>query len=439
MSAASSVLIFCALVALSYSASLEKDDDLQPQQIHLSLSEDKRNMVVTWTTFKLTRTLVEYGLKSTELVHKVVGSATQFPLTTDKSRIEWIHNAEMTNLPPDSVIYYRVGNHSWSDIFWFKTFPDKTDWVPRIALYGDLGYDYAQSVPLIKKEVQERTLDMIIHAGDFAYDLQNNQGKMGDNFMNLIQPIAAHMPYMTCNGNHEGYNNFSHYKARFEMPGDPGNQNMFFSFNVGPVHFVSISTECYYFRSECVDQVGLQYTWLEKDLKMANLPENREKQPWIVIFGHRPMYCSNSDNDDCTKHNTATRVGIPSLKLPGLEELIYESKVDLAIWAHEHSYERLWPIYNTKVLNGSLEEPYTNPKAPVHIITGTAGCRERHDPFGPYQPWTAFQSSDYGYTKMEALNVTHLHLWQISADKDGKTVDDVWIIKDKYGPYHDYY
>ena len=45
--------------------------------------------------------------------------------------------------------------------------------------------------------------------------------------------------------------------------------------------------------------------------------------------------------------------------------------VDLAIWAHEHDWERLWPVYDWKVVNGT-ENPYTDPKAPVHIITGSA-------------------------------------------------------------------
>ncbi len=39
-------------------------------------------------------------------------------------------------------------------------------------------------------------------------------------------------------GNHEAYYNFSNYKARFNMPGDT-DQRMFYSFNVGPVHFIS--------------------------------------------------------------------------------------------------------------------------------------------------------------------------------------------------------
>lgn len=55
-----------------------------------------------------------------------------------------------------------------------------------------------------------------------------------------------------------------------------------------------------------------------------------------------------------------------------LEDLFYKYGVDLEFWAHEHSYERMWPLYDYKVYNGSREEPYTNPKAPVHIVVGSA-------------------------------------------------------------------
>ena len=164
--------------------------------------------------------------------------------------------------------------------------------------------------------------------------------------------------------------NFSNYKARFSMPGD--SESMFFSFDVGPVHFVSISTEFYYFTNYGMKMVANQYKWIVEDLARANLPENRSKRPWIVVFGHRPMYCSTNDQDDCTKNTTYTRVGMPVVHTFGLEADLVKYNVDLAFWAHEHNYERFWPLYDYQVLNGTEKEPYTDPGAPVHINTGSA-------------------------------------------------------------------
>ena len=33
----------------------------------------------------------------------------------------------------------------------------------------------------------------------------------------------------------------------------------------------------------------------------------------------------------------------------GIEELLYKYGVDLHFQAHEHSYERMWPVYNSTV------------------------------------------------------------------------------------------
>ena len=68
------------------------------------------------------------------------------------------------------------------------------------------------------------------------------------------------------------------------------------------------------------------------------------------------------------------RVGDPSKKPAwlGPEDLFYKYGVDLEIAAHEHDYERMWPLYNMRVCNGSRKNPYTNPTAPVHIVTGSA-------------------------------------------------------------------
>lgn len=268
----------------------------------------------------------------------------------------------------------------------------------------------------------------------FNFFFFQENARVGDEFMRQIQPVAGYLPYMTCPGNHEEKYNFSNYQNRFSMPGSP--DAVMYSINIGPMHIISISTEVYYFINYGIKPLVFQYDWLEKDLLKANLPENREKQPWIVVMGHRPMYCSNTDSDDCTQHETLTRVGLPFLHFFGLEDLFYNYGVDLEIWAHEHSYERLWPIYDYQILNGSYEEPYVNPKAPVHFVTGSAGCKEGIDNFNATRPaWSAFTSTDYGYTRLKAYNASHIYIEQVSDDKDGAVIDSFWLIKDNHDPY----
>lgn len=94
--------------------------------------------------------------------------------------------------------------------------------------------------------------------------------------MNQIQPIAAYVPYMTCVGNHEFQYNFSNYVNRFSMPSSDGksvggDNNHFFSINIGPVHLISFSTEFYYFLNYGFSQIKRQYEWLENDLKVSEI------------------------------------------------------------------------------------------------------------------------------------------------------------------------
>ena len=64
------------------------------------------------------------------------------------------------------------------------------------------------------------------------------------------------------------------------MPGD--GDSLYYSFNMGPVHFIAISTEVYYFMNYGLKTLINQYQWIEKDLIEATKPENRKLRPWIV-------------------------------------------------------------------------------------------------------------------------------------------------------------
>ncbi len=90
----------------------------------------------------------------------------------------------------------------------------------------------------------------------------------------------------------------------------------------------------------------------------------------------------------------------------------------------------LYPVYNFTVLNGSLEHPWTNAKAPIHIVSGAAGCDEDLDPFeDAYRPaWSAFRASTYSYGEFTVHNHTHLHYEQRHAN-NGSVFYEVDIIR----------
>uniref|UniRef100_A0A8C6U6V2 Purple acid phosphatase n=1 Tax=Neogobius melanostomus TaxID=47308 RepID=A0A8C6U6V2_9GOBI len=408
----------------------------QPEQVHLSYPGLAGWMEVTWTTFSKTDSTVEYGLLGGRLFDMSArGNSTLFVDSGDEKRQMYIHRVILTDLKPVATYVYHCGSdEGWSDVFYFTALNDSALFSPKFALYGDLGNENPQSLARLQKDTQLGMYDVILHIGDFAYDMHEDNARIGDEFMRQIQSIAAYVPYMTCPGNHESTYNFSNYRNRFSMPGQT--EGLWYSWNLGPVHFISLSTEVYFYLDYGLELVFRQFEWLEKDLEEANRLENRAVRPWIITMGHRPMYCSDDDQDDCTTFDSYVRLGRNDTKppAPGLEDLFYRYGVDLELWAHEHTYERLWPVFGDKVYNGSKEQPYVNPKAPVHIITGSAGCRERTDKFNPNpKDWSAFRSTDYGYTRMQVINATHLYLEQVSDDQNGKVIDSLWLVKEKHG------
>merc|ERR1719443_1412148 len=129
---------------------------------------------------------------------------------------------------------------------------------------------------------------MILHMGDFAYDLDSNNGETGDQFMRNIEQVAASVPYMVSHGNHEdGASSLAHYIERFRS--QPSNavpstftsangettNTLYFSWDYGLIHYVSISTELWFGVHDAHVTKQSLLSWLKKDLQAAN--KNREK------------------------------------------------------------------------------------------------------------------------------------------------------------------
>ena len=68
----------------------------------------------------------------------------------------------------------------------------------------------------------------------------------------------------------------------------------------------------------------------------------------------------------------------------------------------------------------------------------TQGCEEELAPFFPVQmPWTAFRSSEYGYSRFTFHNGTHMSVEQVGTPTDGASsvIDSFTIVKETHKAY----
>jgi hypothetical protein len=311
----------------------------------------------------------------------------------------------------------------------------------RFAAFGDTGV-FNTSRALFRRVTELRdSLDLVLHVGDFGYNKQ--KGKWGiqyeeyasqkqdtwDEWFTLVEPIANKVPYMVCPGNHEtGRFDFNYipYSNRFAMPGD---NDFFYSFDYGPIHFVSLSTDHEF------DPLSDQVKWLDEDLAKVERKEGemkkRSKPPsspfcslsslnqpcfpfsfihpfntfvskgtWIIVYLHRPMYSSSPEDGS----NLPLRAAV--------EPILVKHKVDLTICGHDHSYERTYPVSGGvregasegmqaaefSHLGSSSSEPNPNlvnrfqdPSLPIHLRVGTGGI-DMTAAFEPWPAWSAFRS-----------------------------------------------
>ena len=388
----------------------------EPEQIHLALTENQDEMVVQWGTEENTQvscnspTDVEYGIEAGELDMSQSGSEDMYDWTT------CVHTVILPDLDGNITYYYRVGGSGeWSDIYSFTTrstlLVDNNVRIGAIADHGTSSNSEETTENMLSSD-----LDLVIHAGDISYANDAGSGGIGDQriwdeYQNQIEVIASQIPHMYAPGNHEDESEpheFEAYETRFYNTGD--STSFWYSFDFEGVHIVSLSTEHNY------DTGSTQYGWLEGDLEAAH--ENREEVPWIVVFAHRPMYSSNNHGSEIEFRDA-------------MEELLYRYQVDLAIWGHDHGYERSYPVYQEEIysnMTGTENEPYYQPGATIHTVVGMAG-RSLYNDFDEPQPaWSYYrEASSYGYTYFTITNDGLLHYEYLR--NDGTVGDEFWITK----------
>ena len=87
-----------------------------------------------------------------------------------------------------------------------------------------------------------------------------------------------------------------------------------------------MSTEAYFF----YQGYEAQYAYMDSVLSKVD----RTVTPWVIVYGHRSIYCSC--DTDCDSDATTVREGVNGVA--SMETLLNKYKVGIWINGHEHDY-----------------------------------------------------------------------------------------------------
>ena len=253
------------------------------------------------------------------------------------------YSVQISGLPEHSLIEYTVtidGNSIGEGTF-LSAMRKESDETMRIWVLGDSGTGKsAQFNVLSEMESHLNTLgpdgriDLMLHVGDMAYSHGTN-GEFTARFFRPYSHLLSEFPCWPAIGNHEVKSSsvetesgpyFDAYllPRNGESGGYPSGTEAYYSFDNGPVHFISIDSSGAKITAE-----SPMVEWLKKDLA-------QQDKKWCIVFMHHPPYSLGTHTSEDINDSYGRLVAVRELLLPILEG----GGVDLFLAGHSHCYER---------------------------------------------------------------------------------------------------
>ena len=157
---------------------------------------------------------------------------------------------------------------------------------------------------------------------------------------------------------------------------------------------------------------------MKSDLSKAASDTNID---WIIVYGYRPFYSSPST------HNAAGALR------DAYTPLFERYGVDLVITAHNHNYQRTYPIlYNpdnpkNPIVKDKQTSSYHNPGGTIYVTVGTAGVN-LYDLLGQ-APFVAKQFKNSGFLNVDISPSQRQLSASFRSTFDGTDEDKFTIIK----------
>ena len=347
---------------------------LQPEQIHLQITDSPTEMVVVWATEQRGDAVVEWSSESGS--NSVTGDS--YCYNHDKA----FHMVVISGLTLGEEVTYRVGDGNvWSDEFTFTPFNPDADHFEWISI-ADHGLS-SEAQDVTAAIIADSDAQLVTISGDIAY-ADGNQNVWDEWFVTQQESMAS-IPWITAVGNHENEPaaGFEAYEHRFDSDQVIESETFWFSRNIPGVHLVFMSTEHEFTPGSA------QFNWLQSDLQAANTPGARDERPFIIVIGHKPMYSSNDYHGSEVELRDA------------LETLYVENGVNIVIAGHDHFYERTWPVNGEKVSDKGNGDVFGQGHEPIHLVIGIGGRSAYEELEEPQPEWSAYrENSSYGWTRL---------------------------------------
>jgi len=371
-------------------------------------SPTENSIVIKWRTDTESDSKVNYGT-----------SLSNLNLTASVNSVDTEHTVKLTDLQPATTYYYQVGNTTTllttaSASYRFKTNPIPGVAVPtRVWAIGDFGKGNTEQVAVKNSYMNyddSSKTDVWIWLGDNVYDDGTDQEYQQKLFeLNGFSDVFTWMPFWPSPGNHDyntvweesaffgiPYSNIDfedhkgpyfdmvHVPTQAEAGGFPSQYELFYSFDYGDVHFLSLNSEVYDF-TQTFSGINQMKQWIEQDL-MQNT------KTFTIAYFHQPPYSKGSHDSDDPQE--LVMKAMRDRVVPLLED--YD--IDLVIGGHSHVFERSKLIHGhygnsfsfdpTTMLKDSTNGNYSQgnaykkdginatPDGTVYVVCGNSGSRE---------------------------------------------------------------
>ncbi len=386
-------LSILALSVFLYCTSLEAQNVLRGPYFQVPTST---SMKVMWRTDIATPSRVYYATT----LGGIMSNSVDVPASVTD------HTVELVNLQPYTEYYYAISDGTSTllaggdEDHKFRTSPEIGTVQPiSVWAIGDFGKGNSKQVAVkdaYLDHIGDDMPDMWLWLGDNAYPDGTDQEYTDHVFGEVYGygEILPRVPFMATPGNHDylsvtgeilipGADPTTHDGPYYDVVDVPINgdivcvtsvYDLYYSFDYGNVHFMSLNSEIGNPINELWDWTGVYQfgsfdgspfiDWMHADLQAND-------KPWVVAFIHQPPHTDGSHES-----GTFYEVYMEAVR-ENICPILESYGVDLLIAGHSHVYERSF------LVNGFYGLP-NDFNASQHLVDGSSGKLSEGEPYIKY-------------------------------------------------------